>query len=171
MGSGSRIGHFTVARGMHRMVLGNNGRIGQWNWMSAAAFSPAEGADLRGHLILGKDSSITSRHYLDCSGGITIGNFTTIGGVRSTFLTHQIDLIQSIQTSQHLSIGDYCFIGSDVRLVPGAKIGDRVVVAMGAVVVGSLDQSYTVYGGVPASPIKTMGHAGYFQRKSGFVNS
>ena len=68
-------------------------------------------------------------------------------------------------------IGDYCFIGSNARLTPGSVLVDRCVVAMGAVVVGELTQSETLYAGVPAKPIKRFEHAAFFERLDRYVDA
>lgn len=173
MGPGSRIGHFSVLRDLKKLELSASSRIGQWNWITAAAplvRSPSLGLadDRRGSLIVGKHSAITSRHYIDCSGGITIGAYTTVAGVKSTILTHQIDVAASKQTISPVSVGDYCFIGSDVKITPGTTIGNECVIAMGAVAAGNLIEPRTLYGGVPARPIKQV-DGSYFQRQTGFV--
>lgn len=43
-------------------------------------------------LSIGKNTSITSRHYFDCNGGIYIGDYCTIAGFETAFMTHSIDL-------------------------------------------------------------------------------
>lgn len=175
LGPGARIGHFNVIRGLTHLDMGEAAIIGNWNWFSAASmFLERDKAtrivSFRG-LRLASESSITSRHYIDCSGGITIGHHTIVGGVRTTILTHQIDPAQSRQTTSGVSIGSYCFVSSNVTVVPGASIGDRVVVAMGATVVGSLEEGAALYGGVPARVVRRgMDDARYFRRAHGFVS-
>jgi acetyltransferase-like isoleucine patch superfamily enzyme len=68
-----------------------------------------------------------------------------------------------------VEVGDYCFIGSDTRVTPGARIPDRCVIAMGAVVAGRLEEEDTLYGGVPARPIKKVEGAKYFDRDWGHL--
>lgn len=174
MGDGARIGHFTVARDLTDLVLGDRASIGQWNWLSAspmflAADRAAGSAQFRG-LLIGSDSALTSRHYVDCSGGVTIGHHTTIGGVRSTILTHQIDLAESRQTTLGVTIGDYCFVSSNVAVTPGSSMADRAVVAMGATVVGALQEGGVLYAGVPARVVRRdLDDFLYFRRRWGFV--
>ena len=87
---------------------------------------------------LGAHSAITSRHYFACSGGVRIGIYTSIGGVRSTFITHQISWKSSDQTFRPIEIGDYCLITSNVQVAPGSIVGNRIVVGMGATIAGRL---------------------------------
>lgn len=172
MGPGSRIGHFTVLRGLRRAHLGADAVVGNFNWITAAMVSQSRGEDATGSgcFTLGRESAVTSRHYVDCAGGVTIGEYTTIAGVRSTILSHQIDLAAGVQSTKATRIGDYCFVSSNVCLTPGASIPDRSVVAMGAVVVGHLEQVGALYGGVPARVLRSKVDTGrYFRRTRGFV--
>jgi serine acetyltransferase len=170
MAERSRIGHLSVFRDV-RLRMANDSLIGNWNWVSAAtAFREHDpGSKSLAVLSVGAHSAVTSRHYIDASGGVTIGSFTTVAGVRSTILSHQIDLERSIQSAQPVRIGDYCFLSSNICIVPGAEIENEVVVAMGAVVVGHLGAA-KFYGGVPAKPIQSKLTSGaYFRRPRGVV--
>lgn len=50
-------------------------------------------------------------------------------------------------------IGDDCWLGSNVVILKGVHIPKGCIIAAGAVVTGSLNEEYTVYGGIPARPI------------------
>ena len=52
-----------------------------------------------------------------------------------------------------IKIGNYCFIGMDVKIFPGVTIGDNVIVGTNSIVINNLP-SYTVCTGIPAKPIK-----------------
>jgi acetyltransferase-like isoleucine patch superfamily enzyme len=171
LGAGAHIGHFNVFRDLERVELGEKAFIGQWNWITAADVlvrQPHE--DARGFLSLGEHAAITSRHYVDCTGGVDVGAYATVAGVRSTILTHQIDVASSSQQTAGTRIGAYCFVGSDVRIVPGVSIADRCLVAMGAVVAGDLAEPGVLYGGVPAKALKHVDEGEYFRRTTGYVD-
>jgi len=170
LGPRAGIGHFTVFRDLNHLELGADSSIGQWNWITAAReLLAVPGGDEAGVLMIGEHAAVTSRHYLDCIGGVTVGAFSTVAGVRSTILTRQIDMSQSRQVWRPVRIGRYCCIGSDVRIAPGSSILDRCAIAMGSVVAGILEEPGMLYGGVPARPIKELGKAAYFSRKKGYV--
>jgi acetyltransferase-like isoleucine patch superfamily enzyme len=172
MGPGSRIGHLTVVRGLRRTRLGAGAVVGNLNWITASPMFRTQSAEDSEHgcFTLGRESAVTSRHYVDCSGGVRIGEYTTVAGVRSTILSHEIDLAAGVQTSKTTHIGDYCFVSSNVCLTPGSSIPDRSTVAMGAVVVGDLAPAGALYGGVPARVLRSTVDTGrYFQRTRGFV--
>ncbi|WP_320536350.1 hypothetical protein [Pseudarthrobacter sp. IC2-21] len=167
VGSGARIGTFTVLRGMKSVILRDSARIGQLNWISAAP--DLNMADKSGTLILGEHSAITNRHYLDCSGGVEIGSYSTIAGVRSTLITHGINWRQSEQSVAPIRIGSYCIISSNVNLTPGTVVPDRSVVGMGVTV----DKTLSADGGLIVSArgetVKENISGKYFEREVGVV--
>ena len=157
LGPGTHIGHFNVIRGLTHLEMAEASFIGNWNWLSAAPMfelrdRAISGEHFRG-LRIGMHSAITSRHYVDCSGGVIVGSFATLGGVRTTVLSHQIDVGTGVQTTRPVSVGDYCFISSNVSMAPGSHVPAKSLVAMGAVVVGRLPDEAGLYGGVPAKLI------------------
>lgn len=169
VGQQARIGSFSVFRRLRQMTVHDFGRIGQWNWVSSAPefWSVSESA---GRFSVGQHASITSRHYIDCSGGFTIGEFSTLAGVRSTVITHGISIERSAQQCSGVVVGRYSIVSSNVKLVPGANVPDNSLVAMGAVVTKGLVEPFCIYGGVPARRIISMPRDSlYFSRSEGRV--
>ena len=41
---------------------------------------------------------------------------SVVAGVRTTILTHEVDVATSRQGTAGLSIGEYCFVGSNARI-------------------------------------------------------
>lgn len=169
VGAGARIGPFSVVRDMRLVHLGVNARLGQWNWISSApAFWQA---DASGQLHIQEGASVTSRHYLDCSGGISIGEFATVAGVRSTFISHGIDLSKNIQRCAPIAVGAFSIVGSNTKVVPGAHVPHHSLVAMGAVVAAGLEQAYGLYAGSPARLRKNLDQdSAYFTRTTARVS-
>ena len=173
MSDGARIGHLTIFRGLKLIRMGQNSRIGNLNWFThdSILFVPTEKFDGYGSVVLEEESAITNRHYFDVQGGFKVGRFSTIAGVRSTFLGHEINFKSCKQTANTVIIGSYSFIGSNVVVLSGSQIGDKVIVAAGSLVRGSNFRSSGIYGGVPAKLIRTCAEGnGYFSRRSGYVN-
>jgi acetyltransferase-like isoleucine patch superfamily enzyme len=163
----ARIGHFNVIRQMAAVDIGAGATIGQWNWITA---SPELANEEGGYLFVGRESAITSRHYIDCSGGVRIGDHTTIAGVRSVVLSHQIDVVENVQSVDPVEIGSYVLMSSNVCVTPGSHIPSSCVIAMGAVVIGKLDTEGALYAGVPATLKRRGLEAGaYFARTEGVV--
>lgn len=172
MGEGARIGSLNCFRGPGQVFLGKNALIGNLNW-----FTTLPGDHMRAspgrkpEISLGDESAITNRHYFDVQDSIEIGAFTTIAGIRSTFLTHQIDIGMSCQTAAGIRIGSFCFISTNCVLLAGAAVADKVVVAAGAVVKGGLPASCALYGGVPARMLREIdAKSAYFLRQRGSVS-
>ncbi|MCD2196077.1 hypothetical protein LQ327_22145 [Actinomycetospora endophytica] len=172
LGPGASLGYGTVVRGVRRLELGRHALVGQWNWLTACPAFPLAAPDdaRRGALVIGDHTAITSRHYVDASGGVTLGAFTTLAGARSTVISHGIDVTTNVQTPYPISVGDHCLIGSNTSLVPGCSIPDRCLVAMGSVVVGRLESPGHLYAGSPASARRPV-CGEYFVRTEGAVRA
>ncbi|MGD0296269.1 MAG: acyltransferase [Bryobacteraceae bacterium] len=167
------------ARILHGTLIGNvdllmeaDSLIGNFNTISGALKNTPyyqHQPERRAELALGIHSGITSHHYLDCTNRIVIGQFTTIAGVRSTFLTHGIDLRLNRQDSGAITIGDYCFIGTDCTVLKGASLPSYSVLGAKSL----LNKSYAesgLYGGVPARRIGELdGDLAYMSRDTGIV--
>jgi acetyltransferase-like isoleucine patch superfamily enzyme len=119
---------------------------------------------------LNEGAAITKHHHFDCTSPITIGKFTTIAGYYSQFLTHSIDIIESRQDSHPITIGDYCFISTNVVILGGAQMPDYSVLGAKSLLNKKHNQSYGLYGGQPAIFIKNIDFgAKYFTRNEPFV--
>jgi acetyltransferase-like isoleucine patch superfamily enzyme len=168
IGENAVIRPFNVFRNI-KLELGDNAIVGSWNWIGSAK-GLEKSPNYLGLFKLGEHSSINSRNYFDVSGGVIFGNFTDLAGVRSTFITHQIDTANSKQTCNLIRIGNHSMICSNSIIVPGGTlIGDRTVVAMGSVVTSGKYDSDSLYAGVPAK-LKKSTSGEWFIRKEGSVS-
>ena len=165
-----KIGNFSVIQSMSiyrdvALEIGENSGIGSWNWISSAV-PLKKSSDYRGKLELGNGTFIHSRNYFDVTGGIKLGNFSSIAGVRSTFLTHQTDTVFNTRVCNQIWVGDHTMICSNTLLVPGGTIiGDRCVIAMGSVVKSGKYPSDSLYAGNPAVHKKST-KGNWFSRNS-----
>ena len=57
--------------------------------------------------------------------------------------------------TQPVTIGSGAWIGAGAILLPGTEVGEGCVVAAGAVASGILEP-HTLYGGVPAKPLRQL---------------
>lgn len=169
MGAGARIGPFNVFRDLARLSLAEHSGVGQWNWVSASKELVAAGG--AGSFTLGAHSAFTSRHYADVSGGLRVGEFTTIAGVRSTFITHGINWEESQQKTKGITIGSYCLISSNTCVTPGTNVSDSIVTGMGATLSGRLDSNNSLYVQSRAIPAKSKLGGLYFTRTIGRVTT
>jgi acetyltransferase-like isoleucine patch superfamily enzyme len=172
MGSGAAIGHMNVIKGNITLRMERKASIGQFNWITSGNADPRyfQGFDRRSELNLGEESSITSRHMLDCTDRIEIGRFTTLAGYRSTLLTHGIDYRTAKQTCRPIEIGNLCLVGSNVVVLMGVKVADRTVVGAGSIMASSAEEELGLWGGAPARRVRDLtGGEAYFTRPSGHV--
>lgn len=168
VGDRADIGPFNVLRNLARLEIGPGARIGQWNFLTASHHMTVAGGP--GSFMLGSEASLTSRHYVDCTGGVQIGAFTTVAGERSTFITHGISWVTSDQTYGAITIGEFCLLSSNVQVAPGSNVGDRIIVGMGATIAGELAEP-GLYIQPRAELVKRDLKGAYFDRRLGSVES
>lgn len=155
MHENSIIGHLTIIKGIDKLELDKNSKIGALNFITGysvrikSVFKNV--ANRNCEFVIGESSSITSRHFFDANGGIYIGKYTQIAGIRSTFLTHSIDVYKNIQTVAPIRIGDYCFCGSNIVVLKGTAIKDYTIVGAGSIVSRSIERGNVMVAGNPAT--------------------
>lgn len=94
-------------------------------------------------MIVGEHSAITNRHLIDCTDRVTLGRFTTFAGFRSQILAHSIDLAECRQSARPVTIGDYCFVGTDCVLLGGSALPDCSVLAAKSLLNKPQSEPYT----------------------------
>ena len=149
IGSATRIGHLNIVRG-GRVRLGSHVEILRLNEFNAIPFPAHIAVDSR--LSVGDWTSITTGHKVDYTGPVTFGSEVIVAGRNSSFWTHTRG-----ETSP-ITVGDKVYVGSEVRMAPGATVPSGSIVGIGAVVVKEMD-AYPgyVFAGVPARPQRPVG--------------
>jgi len=144
IGAATRIGHLNVVRG-GKVHLGHHVEILRLNELNAIPFPADMHVDSR--LSVGDWTSITTGHKIDYTGPVTFGAEVIVAGRNSSFWTHTRG-----ETSP-ITVGDKVYLGSEVRLAPGATVPPGSIVGIGAVVVKAMDDypGY-IFAGVPARP-------------------
>lgn len=175
IGKCSAIRNFTYIKNIDRVVLGDYAYILNLNWITGIGTKDKRHfqhvANRKCELILGDHSSVTSRHFIDCTGGVEIGAFTTVGGAQSQVLSHFLDPYECRQTCKRVEVGRYCFIGTKALLLPGSGLPDYSILGGGSVLTKKQTISHTLYAGNPAVPKKDLANVsvGYFDRERGAV--
>ena len=174
MAEGARIGNFTVIKQLDRLEMAEGSNIGAFNFITAIpsrsrvhfvhepARSPA--------LIIGRHSSLTGRHYVDCCNTVTIGAFTIIAGMRTAFFSHSVNMELNRQETAPITIGSYCMVGAGSTILKGAVLPDYSALGAGSTLQKAYAERYTLYSGVPAIPTKALSpDCTYFRRTEGFI--
>ena len=174
MEEGSQIGAATVCKNIDLIHLKAHATIGRANWITGFPLGPsrhfAHQTYRRPELIVGEHSAITNRHLLDCTNSVTIGKFTTFAGFHSQIISHSIDIEENRQSSKPVRVGDYCFVGTNCVLLGGSALPDFCVLGAKSLLNKTFTDTYQLYGGVPAQPIKALSRdCKYFQRTEGLV--
>lgn len=174
IGEGAYIGHMNIIINLDKVECGEYSIIARGNWITGAPhgienFSYKK--DRKSTFFLGRHAAITKSHIVDCTDSVCIGEYSTIAGYSSQFITHGINVERSRQECGPIEIGAYCMIGSAVRLVPNSKVPSYCVLGAGSVVTKIFAEEYCLYAGVPATKVKKLESSyGYFCRSNGFVN-
>ena len=177
----SYISHFTIIKPIDRLIMYPYARIGSLNFITGYntkknGFAKRIGFykhvnDRKCELVLKEDAAITSRHFIDCNGGVYMGEHSLLAGIRSTILSHAIDFKNCRQDALPVVIGSNTFIGTGCILLKGTVVPDFSIVGAGAVLNKSYTESFKVYGGVPAKVVKDISneYSTFFSRPSGDV--
>lgn len=149
MGDHVRIGHLNIIRGGDEVVLGRYSELLRLNEINSIP-EPEVVNPVDPRFALGEGSVITTGHKIDFTDRVTIGRRTIIGGRNSSLWTH------NRQKTRPITIGDFAYVGSEIRMAPGASIPSRCIVGIGSVVTSEVDGEGWLIAGVPAKPIKEL---------------
>lgn len=109
-------------------------------------------------MIIGNNVAIQQNIHITCAGKLLIGDGTSVLGGTITDIVHEYDDISLPPHQQNIhvipvKIGKQCMIGMGARIMPGASLGDHVIIGTNAVVTQAIPD-YCVAVGVPAKVIK-----------------
>lgn len=165
LAEGVRIGHFNMFRFLARVQMGRGSRIVMFNWLlGGSGFEAGPDADgSRRVLQMGDHSHIISNHYLDCGGGLIMGDDCWITGVRSTILTHAFDPYRGGLIIEPVVLKKGAVVATNCTLLPGAVVGEGSLIAAGSTIWTRQEvPDGALVGGVPArrlSPISIAAEA------------
>ena len=169
------IGHFNIFTGVGKLSIGDHTRIGVANIFrggdeirigryceilrlneinSIPEPDIVNVADPR--FILGDGSMIAASHKIDFTDRVEFGKRVILGGRNSSVWTH------NRQKTLPVEIGDYSYIGSEIRIAPGGSIPPKCIVGIGSVITKKFTKEYWLIAGVPAAEVKELDEDGRF---------
>ena len=144
IGKHAIVGSLNLFRGGKTIKLGDYSLVLRMNVINAIPDNDCvDDADSSFHL--GYGSAVTAEHRIDFTDRVSIGRHSTFGGRNSSIWTH------NRRKGLPVEIGDYCYIGSEIRMAPGSRIPDCCIVGMGSVITRPFYESYSMIAGVPAT--------------------
>jgi acetyltransferase-like isoleucine patch superfamily enzyme len=143
------IGPLNVIRGGERVSFGAYATVMRLNVLNAIPDHDCT-TDPVSILELGDGSIIVSGHRVDFTDHVTIGRNVIVGGRNSSLWTH------NRQETAPISIGDFCYLGSEVRLAPGSALPAECILAMGSVHAGKIEASRSLVAGNPARVVRPL---------------
>lgn len=155
--------HFTmekhcIIRTSKKWTIGDSVYISN----GTSVFSRERGTE--GEFFVGQGSHIANGCVIDISGNLSIGNNVALGS-NCTIYTHNHKYDDNSAVAawkagiiiKDVVIDDGAWIGSNVTILPGVRIGRRSVIAAGSVVTKDVEPE-SLYGGNPARLIKKINY-------------
>jgi len=151
-GPHAHVGVLNIIRGGDLVVLGAYASVMRLNVLNAIPDHDCT-TDPHSALELGDGAVVVSGHRIDFTDRVSLGKNVIVGGRNSSLWTH------SRQETAPIRIGDFCYLGSEVRLAPGAELPDECILALGSVLAGRVEESRSLVGGVPARVLRSLSEA------------
>jgi carbonic anhydrase/acetyltransferase-like protein (isoleucine patch superfamily) len=145
----ARIGTLNVIRGGERVTLGDYSEVVRLNVLNAIPDHDCT-TEPASVLEVGAGTVIVSGHRIDFTDKVTLGKNVIVGGRNSSLWTH------NRQETAPIEIGDFCYLGSEVRLAPGAKLPDECILGLGSVLAGEITEPRSLVAGVPAKVVRPL---------------
>ena len=145
----TRIGHLNVIRGGERVSLGDYAEIMRLNILNAIPDHDCTTEPVS-VLELAPGAVVVSGHRIDFTDRVRLGKNVIVGGRNSSLWTH------NRQETAPIEIGDFCYLGSEVRLAPGAKLPEECILGLGSVLTGEIEAPRSLVAGVPAKVVRPL---------------
>jgi len=157
---------FNIIRNLSHFEVGHDSIIGRVNMFTAAP-EFQQFSDWVGWFRMGAYGTITSRHYLDCSGQILIGYHAGIAGLRCILQSHTIDLINDVNTVGKIVFDDYSAVMTRCLVLKDAYLPTRSILAAGSLLLPSNDDEELpsgMYAGSPAKKVRDLPYMKWYDR-------
>ncbi|MBI1763011.1 MAG: hypothetical protein HYR56_16410, partial [Acidobacteria bacterium] len=149
VGAHAVIGPLNLFRGGDVIELGDWAQVLRLNVINAIPNNDCTN-EPDASFYLGYGAVITAEHRIDFTDRVRIGRCSMLGGRNSSIWTH------NRRQTKPVEIGDYCYLGSELRVAPGARVAACCVVSIGSLLSQPLSESYTLIAGVPARALRRL---------------
>ena len=93
--------------------------------------------------------------YIAAHNGVEIGDYTSVGPCVSIISANYDSYDKtSVSAGPPVRIGNHCWFGSNIVVLPGIVLGDFTMIGAGAVVTKSFPDGYCIISGNPARVIQ-----------------
>jgi acetyltransferase-like isoleucine patch superfamily enzyme len=106
--------------------------------------------------VIGRGSHVVAHEQIDIGADTFTGPYVYITDQNHGYADLDTPIGRQLPRNDPVSIGAGCWLGAGTIVLPGAQIGEHVVVAAGAVVTRGKIPAYSVVAGVPARVIRTI---------------
>ena len=126
------------------------------------AISSYEGKRYNPEILIGSNCGIGRMIHIEASMRVVIGHDVLmseniyISDTSHGFMEIGVNTAVQDLKIEPVEIGDYCFIGRNVCILPGVKLGKQCIVGANAVVTAGDYPDYSVIVGVPGKIIKNL---------------
>ena len=155
IGDHTRIGHLNIIRGGDEVRIGRYCEILRLNEINSIP-EPLVVNAIDPRFIIGDGCVIAASHKIDFTDKVEFGKRVILGGRNSSLWTH------NRQMTKPIMIGDYSYIGSEIRIAPGGEIPAKCIVGIGSVITKKFEEEYFLIAGVPAKAVKELDEDGKF---------
>lgn len=155
IGEKTRIGLLNIFRGGDEIRIGRYCEILRLNEINSIP-EPDLVNETDPRFLMGDGAMIGASHKIDFTDKVEFGKRVILGGRNSSLWTH------NRQMTRPIKIGDFSYIGSEIRIAPGGEIPAKCIVGIGSVVTKSFENEHRLIGGLPAKELKELDEDGRF---------
>lgn len=149
IGSHVVIGPLNLFRGGRRILLDDWSMVLRLNVINAIPDHDCTNEPDSSFLV-GWGSVITAEHRIDFTDRVSIGRESILGGRNSSIWTH------NRREGRPVTIGDHAYVGSEIRMAPGASVPDCCIVGIGSVITRPITEPNSLIAGVPAKRVRDL---------------
>ena len=141
LGENALIGSFNILKGPFKLILKKRAIIGSKNYVTRGKKGITYDEAV---FQLGELGCITTKHHLDLTRSIVLGDFTTLAGISSQMWTHGYyhgeNGEERVRIDGEILIGNNVYIGSGCIFNPKITIANAVHIGSGSVISKNLDK-------------------------------